>query len=241
MAALERAEVTWGTTSIPFAIRRSARRTTVSLSIDGSALVVTAPPEVPAARLGDVVRAKARWVVPRLKRATPEAAPRDFETGETVLYRGRQLRLQVLETPAKQAPRLHAGWVLVPIPPGLAAAARRDEIRRRLASWLREHARRVLPMMLAELCARLRLTVPPLAVRHQHKRWGSCDTKGMVRINWRIIQAAPSLIDYVLTHELVHLTHRTHGPSFWSRLGELMPDYEPRRLRLREVGPLLLW
>jgi predicted metal-dependent hydrolase len=64
-------------------------------------------------------------------------------------------------------------------------------------------------------------------------------TVGAVMI--RIIQAPTRLIDYVLSHELVHLRLPTHGAAFWRELGRAMPDYEDRRTRLRELGPSLVW
>jgi len=37
------------------------------------------------------------------------------------------------------------------------------------------------------------------------------------------------------------LEHRGHGQAFWAAVGQLLPDYEERRRRLREIGPLLTW
>lgn len=49
------------------------------------------------------------------------------------------------------------------------------------------------------------------------------------------------LLDYVVAHELVHLSHRDHDRAFWSTLGGVMADYEDRRDRLRDVGTMLTW
>jgi predicted metal-dependent hydrolase len=87
----------------------------------------------------------------------------------------------------------------------------------------------------------LRIEKPSIIVREQKKRWGSCDVKGVLRINWRIIQAPIPLIEYVLVHELTHQEHPNHDRKFWSVLGRVMPDYENRRARLREIGPRLEW
>lgn len=81
----------------------------------------------------------------------------------------------------------------------------------------------------------------PLLVREPPKRWGSCDAAGNVRINWRTIQTAPRLVDYVLAHELVHLEHRRHDVDFWGRLGEVMHDADTRRAALRRAGARVSW
>jgi predicted metal-dependent hydrolase len=65
--------------------------------------------------------------------------------------------------------------------------------------------------------------------------------KGVLRINWRIIQAPIPLIEYVLVHEITHMKHPNHDRRFWSVLGRVMPDYEDRRARLREMGSRLEW
>ena len=80
---------------------------------------------------------------------------------------------------------------------------------------------------------------PKVILAAQQKRWESCTAGGVVRLNWRIVQAPLSLIDYVVAHELVHLRHHEHSPAFWRALAVVMPEYEVRRQALREVGAAL--
>ena len=242
---VERSEIQWGTTNIQFLIRRSARRATVALTIENDGkLVVTAPPEVTIDKLNEVVRRKTHWIMKRVRHVSelpPRPSAREFVDGETVLYQGGQLRLKVVEIAGEAYPRMWKGWYEVPIPLGLAGEARRREVRFRLACSLKEHAELYLPNRLADVCLRARLEKPSIIVREQRKRWGSCDTRGTLRINWRIIQAPIALMEYVLAHELTHLGHPQHGPAFWAALGRMMPDYEDRRRRLRAMGPALEW
>jgi hypothetical protein len=85
-------------------------------------------------------------------------------------------------------------------------------------------------------------TVPPaVLIRDQRRRWASCDPMGKLRFNWRIIQAPMRLVEYVVAHELVHLTHRQHTAEFWAVLGKVIPDYEARREALRGIGASLQW
>jgi predicted metal-dependent hydrolase len=189
-----------------------------------------------------VVRHKAPWVVQRIRGAREVPAPpseREFVSGETVLYLGRQYRLRVVD--GDDEPRIKAGWYQVPVPRELSEHERRREVRRRLIGSIKGHADLYLRDRLAELCRRLRIERPSIIVREQRKRWGSCNVIGTLRINWRIIQAPIALLDYVLIHELVHLKHRTHGPEFWRTVELHLPDYQARRQRLRVLGPQLEW
>ena len=238
----ERSEIQFGLMRIPFQIRRSDRRGTVALTLDAGRLVVTAPATTTIDRLNAVVRRKATWVIQHIdKRTQLESYPaeREFVTGETVLYLGRQYRLKVTEGDAQ--PRIRSGWYEVPIPQGLQGPEQQNEVRRRLQGSLKQRADLYLPERLAELCRQLRVDRPSLIVREQRKRWGSCDSEGTLRINWRIVQAPVPLMEYVLVHELAHRTHRAHDRAFWSAVEFWMSDYEGRRRRLRLIGASLEW
>lgn len=242
---IERSEIQWGLTPIPYAIRRTGREKTVALTIEGRGrLVVTAPKGVSIDRLNGIVRRKADWVVKRIRRVSdlpPPPTEREFVSGETVRYLGRQYRLKVVESSDRSWPRIWAGWYEVPIPHGLRGDGRRDEVRRRLVGSLKQRADLYVPDRLAEVCRWLGIEKPSIVIREQQKRWGSCDGRGVLRINWRIVQAPIPLIEYVLVHELAHRQHRGHDRAFWQLVGEWMPYYEERRALLRELGPSLVW
>lgn len=75
-----------------------------------------------------------------------------------------------------------------------------------------------------------------LAVRDQKTRWGSCSSRGTLSFNYRLIFAPPEVLDYVVVHELCHLTHMNHSKDFWNMVGSVMPDYKKHRKWLREHG-----
>jgi predicted metal-dependent hydrolase len=238
----ERSEVQFGTTRIPFLIRRSERRGTVALAVEHTgALVVTAPAGATVDRLNALVRTKAPWIVQRLRRASQHPAPpaREFVSGETFRYLGRQYRLRVVR--GADDVRMERGWIVVAVPGGPGAEP--APVRTALARWYRAHAQERLPERLELWAKKLGIQPPSLLIREQRRRWGSCNRAGEVRLNWRIVQAPLSLVDYVIAHELAHVGRGDdgHGPAFWMRLGRVMPDYDARRAALRALGPSLEW
>ena len=242
MTAPETSAVTWGKTKLPYTIRRSARRKkTVAVTVDpAGCILVVAPERLATDRLDAIVTRKAKWIVRRIRGVEshrPPLAPREFVSGESVLYLGRHYRLKVRSGDSGAA-KLRGGWLHVPAPAGPLQAAR---VRDALVLWFRSHAAARLPERVAAWRAKAGVPMPRIIIADQRKRWGSCDQRGTIRLNWRIIQAPMRLVDYVVVHELVHLRHRGHGRDYWQAVGRVMPDYERRREDLRSCGIGLAW
>lgn len=78
-----------------------------------------------------------------------------------------------------------------------------------------------------------------ITIRDQKTRWGSCSSKGTLSFNWRLILAPPRVLDYVVIHELCHLTYMNHGKDFWNAVSCVMPDYKIYRDWLKKNGNTL--
>jgi hypothetical protein len=228
----ERAELQFGNTPVVYSVRRSTRRGTVSIMVSpGLGVVLQAPTGTSRARLAEVVRLKAPWILRQLRRqrGLERVTVKELVSGETFFYLGRQYRLRVV--PSAETVKLKGGWLLAP----------KGRVRNSLVAWYRRHAEERLLERVAYWSGRLQQPVERVLVREQAMRWGSCDARGNLRFNWRVIQAPLALIDYVVAHELVHLRHRNHDAGFWRELARVMPDYDQRRAALRVRGPALEW
>lgn len=75
-----------------------------------------------------------------------------------------------------------------------------------------------------------------ITIRDQKSRWGSCSSSGTLSFNYRLIFAPPIILDYVVVHELCHLTHMNHSKDFWNMVAAVMPDYKVHKQWLREHG-----
>ncbi len=236
MNGVEHSAVQFGGTCIPFVVRRGRRQKTVAIAIDPrDGVLLRAPVDTPMEKLDSIVHRKARWIVDRLKRTSdlpPPLHEREFVSGETFLYLGRQYRLRVRR--GKSGVRLERGLLI-------ASVADREAVRPALVDWYRAHAGKRLPAHVGEWAPKIGVRAPEVLVRDQRKRWASCDGDGVLRFNWRIVQAPRRLVEYVVAHELVHLVHHDHTRAFWTRLGRAMPDYDERRADLRKIGREIVW
>jgi predicted metal-dependent hydrolase len=234
----ERSMVQFGRTSIPYSIERGRRLKTVAIAVDSQRGVrVRAPRHTAVVKLDEIVRRRGKWITDRRREhemLPREPTPREFVSGETFMYAGKQYRLKLV-------PReLGAGERVRLVGARLCVKADR-QVRSSLVSWYRERAQERLDSRLRVWAERVGVRPARVLVREQRARWGSADSKGNLRFNWRIVQASTRLLDYVVAHELVHLRHADHTRDFWATLGRVMPDYEARRERLRLLGRALVW
>lgn len=75
-----------------------------------------------------------------------------------------------------------------------------------------------------------------ITIRDQKSRWGSCSSSGTLSFNYRLVFAPLKVLDYVVVHELCHLTHMNHSKDFWNMVGTVMPDYKVYKSWLKDHG-----
>jgi predicted metal-dependent hydrolase len=78
-----------------------------------------------------------------------------------------------------------------------------------------------------------------LDVRDLGYRWGSLGKGDRLNLHWAVMQLPPSLIDYVIVHELAHVDEPNHTTRFWAVVRRVLPDYEQKKTRLSEAGTQL--
>lgn len=75
-----------------------------------------------------------------------------------------------------------------------------------------------------------------ITIRDQKTRWGSCSSRGTLSFNYRLVFAPSKVLDYVVVHELCHLTHLNHSKDFWNMVEQIMPDYRLCKRWLKDHG-----
>lgn len=217
--------------SLDYRIRASARRRTLSLRLDADGgLTVSTPPTLSLAAIREFVAAHRGWIgAKRALLATASPPPLVLADGATLPYLGGGLALQVVpRTPA--CCRREQGHLVVHAPGGAG-------VRRVLETWWRREAARHFAARIAHYAARVGRAPRRVSVRAQRRRWGSCTSRGTVSLNWRLMQAAPEIVDYVIVHELCHLLVPNHSPRFWAEVARVLPDWRERRQALRRFRP----
>ena len=212
-------------------------RKTIEIVVERDAsLLLKAPPKATVERATQFVAAKRSWVYRKLAEKdalTGPAVVKQFVEGEGFAYLGRSYRLTLTtESEGPAAVRLDRGRFHMNSDDAAAGAAAMRRwyidvggqwLRRRIRLWV----------------ARMGEDEVNVEVRDLGYRWGSArpsDGPQRINVHWATLQLPPSLIDYVLVHELAHLHETNHTSDFWSAVARLMPSYETHKTTLASIG-----
>ncbi|WP_433015889.1 M48 family metallopeptidase [Kribbella sp. CA-294648] len=209
------------------AVSISDRRKNVRLTIERDESVsAVVPPQISTAELAKLVEAKRSWLYRKLaeKRDLGKAPPeRSLVSGEGFRYLGRSYRLRIV--PEGEV-RLIGGRLELPAQGGV----------KELVGWYQRVGEHWLNLRVRPWAIRMGVELAEVRVRPLGYRWGSCSKAGQVSIHWATMQLSPSLVDYVLVHELAHLNRPNHSAEFWRIVEQALPGHRGIRERLRRIG-----
>lgn len=214
-----------------------ARRRTIGMEVDLTGLSVRAPRWVTLGEIEAALTERANWIVKALaewRGRRREVMPRVWKSGAPILFRGRELALEVF--PARRtriAPDLFNLTVLHP------HAHDEAQVAALVGKWLREEAWSLVAPQVAAYAERIPRSAPALRLSNARSEWGSCNARGEIRLNWRLVQLPPHLAEYVVAHEVAHLVELNHSARFWSLVEALLPGHAAMRRELEDWTALL--
>jgi predicted metal-dependent hydrolase len=235
---------------VSFIVRRSPRRRSIELQVDENGLTVHAPWRASRRRILDALQAHGEWVARKLQAWQAAASRRrQWVHGATVPFLGRELSLEVTREARTRVQlldddRLRVGIVGPPItlhqsePDTVSADP--TSIRDAVVAWYRRHAPPLFHSSVTRYAPLLQVTPPRIFISNARGRWGSCNSRAQIRLNWRLVQAKQAIIDYVVVHELAHLREMNHSRRFWSLVESIYPDYLTARAELDRLGGELM-
>ncbi|WP_047541337.1 M48 family metallopeptidase [Methylotenera versatilis] len=221
--------------TIPYLLEHRQRRT-VGLKITADGLVVHAPKRIFAFQLNQILQEKSGWIINKLQaRAANQVDAINWMNGEHLLYLGQDIQLSIVKNPSNKAPVFDANTLTLATP----TPDNQTLIQRKVIQWYQKQAGLDFSRRLEIFATKLGVPIPLLTLSNAKSRWGSCNSRGEVRLNWRLLQAPPHIINYVICHELAHLKQMNHSAKFWAVVESLFPNYKLAEKELKTLSPQL--
>ena len=213
---------------IEYTLVRSNRKT-IALYVKNGGVEVRAPLKMPKRAIDEFVASKEKWINDKLAASGERRARRENFTltyGDSVTYRGKQYQI------TKKAGN-HAGFddERFYMPPNLTP----KQIKAACIQIYRMLAKRDLTNRVPDFAKQMSVMPASVKINAAKTRWGSCSGKKSLNFSWRLIMADDDVIDYVVVHELAHITEMNHSDRFWAIVAGVLPDYKERQKRLKEL------
>ncbi|HPS86338.1 MAG TPA: SprT family zinc-dependent metalloprotease [Spirochaetota bacterium] len=230
-------EIQYSDEKITYIVERSKRKTLELSVLPDMSVIVIAPLESSLDDIDRIVRKRAHWILKQrdyFKQFVPKEPPRQYVSGETHRYLGRQYRLKVIESKEKGV-KLQGKVIFITSDMG------NDPVlnKKLLYKWYKEHAELKYDELIDQCLIKLKkygIEKPEVTIRKMTSRWGSCDSyKKKIILNTGLIKAPSHCIEYVIMHELCHLKYADHDNRFYKFLTLVMPDWKGRKDRLEKA------
>jgi len=101
-----------------------------------------------------------------------------------------------------------------------------------LTAWMAE-AKATIPGRVAHFARIMGVTPNGIRYTKNRSRIGSCTSCNRLSFSCRLLRYPAEVLDYVVVHELAHITHKNHGPDFWATVAAVLPEYRTWRKMLR--------
>ena len=206
-----------------------SKRKTAALYIRNGGVEVRAPLSMPKSDIDKFVESKEKWIRDRLAKSKAQAERRQNFTltyGDYITCIGKRYLIAAMNGS-------YTGFdgKQFYIPPNLTP----EQIKRICIHTYRVLAKRDLTNKVFDFAKQMSVIPTAVRITGAKTRWGSCSGKKSLNFSWRLIMADHDVIDYVVVHELAHITEMNHSDRFWAIVKGVFPDYKERQMRLKEL------
>ncbi len=193
-----------------------------------------APMRYPKIQIDDFVLQKQVWIREKLsQQQVTEQQRNSYRNNDQILSRGENLRLVCERAPQFQL-TLEDQQITLFIPNRVSDNNINQYKKKKIALWFQQQANEYLPSQLEKLSKHTSLTPTGLTIKQYKARWGSCNNKGHINLNYLLLMTPDFVIDYVIIHELCHLKHMNHSAQFWQLVAYHCPNFKQAKQWLKQ-------
>jgi len=210
----------------------------ISIKIDCDGLTVSVPTRETLSWIESALKERAGWVLKKLDEwKNKESIGLIWEESSIFPLLGDPWKLVIESTgvmkmtPVKIKRIVEKDQLELPFATTVAA----QEIEKIVMEWYYKQAHIHFSKRIKFFSKKLGVPRPQLKLSRAKTQWGSCNSRRIVHLNWRLIQLSISLIDYVIAHELSHLIEMNHSSAFWRTVESICPNYVVTRNELKRI------
>lgn len=182
------------------------------------------------------------WIYKKLKTDTKlrsKYQPKDYRSGQIIQLRGKEFILHVQEGMHQKSAsgQLKAQTIHIRLPQGIDPHQKQKLCSTIISRILGNYFHKEISNRVHELNQRFfQKEISDIRLKHNVSNWGSCSSKKNINLSTRLLLTPDFITDYIIIHELCHLTHMDHSDRFWNLVEKIMPSYQKAEEWLRKNG-----
>ena len=191
---------------------------------DGS-IRVAAPLRIDDEAVRLAVISRLAWIRRRLSGFERQEiqSEREFVRGESHFFQGRRYLLNLIyEVGPPRIVLRNRTWIDFYVREGTTTLQRE----RAFAAWYRSQLREQIPRLVEKWARVMNCAAPSWMIKHMKTRWGTCDPdKRRILLNLELAKKPARCLEYIVVHEMVHLTERRHNERFTALMDHFLPQW----------------
>lgn len=208
----------------------SKRKNAIITIVDGE-VVVKAPTGIPRTKIDEFVQSNKDWVATNMdKYYARYHSVRDIMEFEKIIIQGKRYKIGF----SLNNKRVHLSGDSLLLPQNLKQNP--DKIKMTIKNWYKKFAVDFLLNRIEQYSKSLNFSYNGISLTNAKGKWGSCDTAGHIKLNWRLVMLESYLCDYVIVHELCHTVHHNHSSDYWSLVKTIIPQYKLIKEKLKNYS-----
>ena len=218
---------------LEFSLKRTRRRS-LGLKVSVNGLTVHAPIFMSKQRIKELLRKKDNWIVSKIQSIGPKFPAFNIKNNALFNLLDKEIIIQI-KVGNKRDIKVHNNICFFTFKEHDNSKQLKDFF----IAWLKQYALKKFEERINVYCKKNQFVFRKIALSNAKTKWGTCNSKTDIRLNWRLIQAPLNIIDYVICHELCHLKYMNHSKEYWNLVGKVFPQYKQAESYLKENGMAL--
>jgi len=212
-------------------IRTNRRSMSLSISSEGQ-VIIRAPRKLSMDRILSFVNEKEGWINKHLQNLEKQKKSNfDIKTYEAFLILGK--KYEVRQIAGIKKIEVCKEEIIYPV------EWTKEKLVQKMKKYYLDLANKVLAERLEYFANLMQINYTAFYVKNFKSRWGSCDNKYNITLNYKSIMLPHKIVDYILIHELSHILEFNHSTRFYKIIECVMPDYKTYRKQLKDYNYLL--
>lgn len=213
--------------NIQYRLIRSNRKTLAIHVTKSAEIEVRAPLDYPEKQIKQLLEANEHWIRTRLAKISEQLEKKQnlkLEPLERLPFLGTEYPV-AYSAPGERRLAFNTTRFILPDAPF-------DELKPLLITLYKKMLRPVIKARVQHWAEIMKVTPSSVKINGAMKRWGSCSGKNALNFSWMLAMADKDAVDYVVVHELAHISEKNHSERFWAIVQPILPDYKATKKKL---------